>query len=150
MANILDEKDLKILEVLKKDSSLSTQKIAKKTLIPITTVHNRIKKLEKEKIIIRYTVDMDRKKLGKNIFAHILVNVDNRYLKNKNMTQEDLSKKIKKYDIVDGVSIVTGTSDIMVKISVKDIDELNAFLMKNLRDIEGVEKTTTMIVLKEI
>ena len=47
MEPIIDEKDQLILEVLKENSTLSTSKIAKSTKIPITTVHNRIKKLEK-------------------------------------------------------------------------------------------------------
>ena len=72
---MLDNKDLKILEVLKVNSRLSTQKIAKKTLIPITTVHNRMKKLEKEGIIKGYTVILDYKKLGKPILSFILISV---------------------------------------------------------------------------
>ena len=40
----MDEKDEKILRLLKENSKSTTQQIAKKTLIPITTVHNRIKK----------------------------------------------------------------------------------------------------------
>ena len=52
MTYILDDKDKKIIEILKENSRLSTQQISKKTLIPITTVHHRIKKLEKEKIIV--------------------------------------------------------------------------------------------------
>ena len=47
----MDEKDEKILKLLKENSKLTTQQISKKTLIPITTIHNRIKKLEKEGII---------------------------------------------------------------------------------------------------
>jgi DNA-binding Lrp family transcriptional regulator len=71
----LDKKDLQILELLKRDSKLTTSKIAKKTLIPTTTIHNRIKKLEKSGIIKNYTLNLDWKKLGKNITAFILVSV---------------------------------------------------------------------------
>ena len=45
---MLDKSDIKIIEILKENSKLSTQQISKKTAIPITTVHYRIKKLEKE------------------------------------------------------------------------------------------------------
>ncbi|MGM5480563.1 MAG: AsnC family protein, partial [Nanobdellota archaeon] len=40
----LDEKDKAILRLLEQNASLSTRKIAKETLLPITTVHNRIQK----------------------------------------------------------------------------------------------------------
>ena len=53
----VDEKDRKILEVLKEHADYATRQIAKKTGLPITTVHNRIQKLKKEKVIKRFTVD---------------------------------------------------------------------------------------------
>jgi DNA-binding Lrp family transcriptional regulator len=48
--------------MLKNESNCTTRKIAKQTLLPITTIHNRIKKLNKEKIIKRYTIDIDNNK----------------------------------------------------------------------------------------
>ncbi|MBI2546550.1 winged helix-turn-helix transcriptional regulator [Candidatus Woesearchaeota archaeon] len=58
MKETLDEKDLKILEILMEDSSLSTHKISKKTLIPVTTVLNRIRKLKALGVITRYSLDI--------------------------------------------------------------------------------------------
>ena len=77
---MIDEKDLKIISLLKENAKLSMQQIAKKTLIPITTVHNRIKKLEKSGIIKGYTINLDDKKL-QSISAFILVTVDYKFLK---------------------------------------------------------------------
>jgi len=50
----LDDKDWQILEILKDNAKLTSHKISKKTAIPITTVHNRIKKLEMNGIIKKY------------------------------------------------------------------------------------------------
>ena len=52
---MLDKIDQKIINVLREDASLSTHRIAKKTLIPQTTVLNRIIKLKKAGIIKKYT-----------------------------------------------------------------------------------------------
>lgn len=41
----LDDKDGKILEVLQEHAEYTTRQIAKKTLLPATTIHNRIRKL---------------------------------------------------------------------------------------------------------
>ncbi len=146
----IDKKDKIILEVLKEDSSLSSKAIARKTLIPITTVHNRITKLKQEGVIKRYTLELDEKKLGRNIFAHILIKVDNKELKEKGLTQEKLATKIKKERGVDQISIVAGGSDIILKVGVKDIDELNEFVVNKLKDYDGVESTSTMVILKDI
>jgi len=72
----LDKKDLKILEILKENSKLTTSQIYKKTNIPITTVHNRIKKLENLGIIRSYTLKLDYNKLGKPITGFILVTIN--------------------------------------------------------------------------
>lgn len=148
--SIMDEKDKKILELLKENSKLTTQQISKKTLMPITTVHNRIKKLEKDEIIKKYTVELDNKKLGKNIAAYIHIVVDYRLLKESKMSQHELAKKLKQHEVVEEAAMVTGGTDIIIKVRVKDIDELDNFVTKKLRNIDGIEKTQTMVVLNEI
>ncbi|MBW3023085.1 Lrp/AsnC family transcriptional regulator, partial [Candidatus Woesearchaeota archaeon] len=110
----IDKKDLEILEVLKENSRLSTQEISKKTSIPITTVHNRLKHLKKEGVIKKFTVELDYKKVGKPISAFILVGVDYKLLKEIKMSQYQLAKKIKQNEAVEIASMVTGTSDIIV------------------------------------
>ena len=45
---ILDEKDHLILGELKKNGKLSSQQLSKRTRLPISTIHNRIKKLRQE------------------------------------------------------------------------------------------------------
>jgi len=146
---MLNDKDKKILDVLKHNAKLSIQQIAKKTLIPITTVHNRIKKLEKEGIIKGYTVILDNKKLGKNITAFILINVVYN-LPNKKIKQEELAKEIKKFGVVEEINILAGGADIIAKVRTKDIEELNEFVIRRLRSIDGIDKTQTMIVLEEV
>jgi len=148
--SIMDNKDEKILELLRENSKLTTHQISKKTLIPITTVHNRIKKLEKEGIIKKYTVEFDNKKLGKNLAAFIHITVDYKLLKEIKISQQDLAKKIKQNDSVEEAAMVTGLTDIIIKVRVKDIDELDYFVTKHLRNIEGIEKTQTMVILNEI
>ena len=114
--------------------------------MPITTVHNRIKKLEKEKIIKKYTILPDYKKLGKGILSYILVSVMYMLPNGEKISQENLAKEIKKLG-AEEVSIVTGGTDIIVKVRVKDVDELNEFVIKKLRSVDGVDKTQTLIVL---
>ncbi|MCK5282506.1 MAG: Lrp/AsnC ligand binding domain-containing protein [Nanoarchaeota archaeon] len=42
-----------------------------------------------------------------------------------------------------------GGTEIIIKIRVKDIDEMDEFITKYLRNIGGVEKTQTMVILHE-
>ena len=145
----MDEKDERILDVLKENSKLSTQQISKKTSIPITTVHHRIKKLEKDGIIKNYTVVLDNKKIGKAISAYILINVDYKLLKEMKKTQQDLAKKLKLHDAVEESTMVTGETDTLIKVRVKDIDELNKLIDGYIRNLDGVDRTRTLVVLNE-
>jgi Lrp/AsnC family transcriptional regulator for asnA, asnC and gidA len=64
--------------------------------------------------------------------------------------QEDVAKEIKALPGVESVELLTGGTDILAKVRVKDVDELNNFIIRQLRKIEGVDKTQTMVVLSKI
>ncbi len=145
----MDEKDEKILKLLRENSKLTSQQISKKTLVPITTVHNRIKNLEKNGIIKRYTLEVDSRKIGKAIAAYILVTVDYKLLQQLKISQYELTKKLKYCPEVEEAAMITGASDIIIKARVKDMEELNEFVTVELRNIKGVEKTQTAVILNE-
>ncbi|MBL7206165.1 MAG: Lrp/AsnC family transcriptional regulator [Candidatus Aenigmarchaeota archaeon] len=145
----MDKLDEKIIEILKENSKLSTRKISKKLMVPITTVYHRIKRLENNGIIKNYTVSLNYKKLGKCITAYTLIIPDYERLKNDDITPEELVDKIKKNKTIENISLITGRFDIILKIRVNDIEELNRFNNNFLLRIHGISKTETLIVLKE-
>lgn len=144
---MVDKKDLLILSTLKQNSRLSSQQISRITRIPITTVHNRVKKLETLGIIKGYTLVIDHKKIGKELSAYILITVDYKLLKEKGSSQHDLARLLAKNEYVEEVAMLTGVSDIIIRVRVSNIEQLDYFVTKYLRNIDGVEKTQTMIVL---
>ena len=145
---MLDEKDIKILKELKRNGRLSAQEISKRTKIAVTTVFNRIKRMEKSEVIKGYTAVVDEGKTGRNIAAYVSITVDYGLLKRKGMTQQELAHKLRQHEFVDDISIIAGTSDIIVKIRTQDISQLNGFVTKYLRNIEGVEGTQTSVILE--
>ncbi|MFB6088716.1 MAG: Lrp/AsnC family transcriptional regulator, partial [Candidatus Aenigmatarchaeota archaeon] len=60
----MDEKDKKIIEMLKEDGRRPFTQIAEQIGVTETTVRKRVKKLEDGGVIERYTVDVDPSKLG--------------------------------------------------------------------------------------
>ena len=48
------------------------------------------------------------------------------------------------------MNIMVGVTDLLVKVRLKDISELNDFVIKKLREIEGVDKTQTMVVMSSV
>lgn len=145
----MDDKDEQILALLKENSKLRTHQISKKTRIPVTTVHNRIKKMESDGIIKNYTVNLNHKKLGKGMFAFILATVNYAVPSGNKISQESVAKKVKLLG-AEEVLIVTGGTDIVIRMRTSDVEELNTFIVNKLRTVEGIDKTQTMMVLNEI
>ena len=145
----LDEKDYVILDALKHNGRFSSQQISKKTKLPISTVHNRIKKMGQLGVIRGYTVLVDQKRTGM-IGAYVLVVVNYHPPDGSTIDQYELAKEIKQISCVEEVSMTTGATDIVVKVQSKNMDELNEFVTKQLRNFKGVDKTQTLVVLNSI
>lgn len=140
----LDEKDDAIIEVLKHDSSLSIQQIAHKTGIPIATVHHRLKRLKHDGIIKRFTIVLDKSKLGRKMIAYILI---------KAVPKSDhiaLLHHLTKHDFVEDGSAITGEFDLILKVCIADIDELDKFVLKHLRTFNEIAQTQTMIAFQNV
>lgn len=145
----IDEKDKQILEILQEHGDYAVRQIAKKTLLPITTVHHRIQKLKKEKVIKKFTIEVDHEKIGKGFRAYILISVNLPLLKQKKKTQYDLAEEIRSFYFVEGVDIVSGGTDLVASVRVKDVSEFDHVLLGRLQQVEGLEKTQSLIVIHE-
>jgi Lrp/AsnC family transcriptional regulator for asnA, asnC and gidA len=147
MSQILDEKDLQIIEVLREHGEYTTRQIAKKTLIPPTTINNRIRKLKKDGVIKKFTVEIDDKKIGKGFKAYILISANLLILKEKKKTQYDLAKELAKLDFVEKVDIVSGGTDMVATVKVADVEEFDRALLGKIQKIEGIQHTQSLITL---
>jgi DNA-binding Lrp family transcriptional regulator len=150
MKGKIDEKDLLILEILESHAEYTLRQVAKKALLPPTTVLHRIRKLREAGVIRRYTIETDRKKMGKTISAYVLISVDLKILKEKNKTQFDVAKELRRIGQLEKIDIVTGESaDIIVRLHTSDIDEFNKVVLERIQLVDGVSKTTSMIIMSE-
>ncbi len=121
--------------------------LAKKMNAPLSTVHFRIKKLEKEAVIKYYKGEIDWKKAGFSITALILVNVDINLLKSLKRTQDMLMNDLMQILYVRDVYITTSEADLVVKVIAKDPQHLKDILFNYIHSKEGIVNTKTMIVL---
>ena len=116
----LDNKDLKIIEILKNNAREPIKDIAKKTAIRPSTVHQRIQRLIKHNIIEKFTIRLNDKSVGENFIAFMLIKgttsdyINNKFLNNKNVKE---------------VFGVTGEYDVLVKLKFMDVEEFNGFLI---------------------
>ncbi len=137
MKNI-DDIDLKILSILKNDSRTPYTKIAEELKISEAAVRKRIEKLKNEGIIKKFTIEVD---LGEKVQVLILISVLPSY------PNPTIAQAIRKINGIEQVYEVAGEVDIIAIASGRNIHEINRYI-DDIRKIEGIAKTSSMIVLR--
>lgn len=141
----LDEKDFALIEELRKDSKLSEQKLARKTSIPMTTVHNRLRKLRGLGVITGYTIRLDHAKLGRPLIAYVLLKAA------PGADQKRLLAQVAALPLVCEAAIVAGSEfDIVLKARAAGLSELNGFVVEGLRGHKGILDSRMMVSYERI
>ena len=142
MTRLLDELDQSILRRLNADGRTSFRDIARELGISISTVSNRVKRLEHEGIIQGYAPVLDEKRLGYEVLAVIGMQISKGKLLE---VQRRIAKDERTADVFD----VTGEWDSVIVARFRNTRELDAFV-KRLVAMENVERTYTQVVLNVV
>ena len=143
---MLDSTDKKLLYLLQSDCKKTTKELSLKLDLSVTAVYERIKKLEREGIIDKYVVLVNRSKVEKGfvVFCHI---------KLIQHTKEFLSKfetEVVKLKEVLECHHVSGDYDYILKILVKDMDAYRGFLVNKLTTLEHIGSTHSTFMISEV
>ena len=141
MTDMVDGKDKKILEILRKDSRMHTKEIARKTGIPRATVHERIKKMRKEGVIRRFTVLQDYKKLGLPVTCFVMV-----LFEPGGRPMAKVGEDIARLAGVTEVFQVGGDVDLLVKVKGESLEWVGNLVIGKIRALSGVKRTKTITV----
>jgi len=142
----LDKTDLKILKHLQEDGRMSNLDLAQKVGLSATPTFERVKKLEKSKIIKSFHAELDAERLGLGIQTFMLVSLS----QTKGDAVPNFIKQIQEIPEIVECYHVTGSSDYVVKIIVEDIAAYESLAMDKIRHISEISKTTTMVILSTI
>ena len=135
----LDEKDIKLIGILKNNSRTPFRVIARELGLTEGAVRKRVKRLVSRGIIKRFTLDYV---MPGEMRAFILVKTKSP------IPVPEVSRGIAGHPFVEKVAEVTGEYDIVAIARARGVDDINA-LIDYIRSINGVESTYTMIVLRE-
>ena len=73
--SVMDEIDRKILDLLQGNAKLSNAELAESVGLTVSSVHERVKKLERKGVIKGYVAVVDADKLGKPLLAFLRLTV---------------------------------------------------------------------------
>ncbi len=142
----LDNRDIVILRELQANARISNAELARRVHLSPTPCLERVKRLENEGFIERYTTLLDPKKVnaGQTVFVEVTLD------RASETCFADFAKGIETVSAVAECFMVAGGFDYLVKIRVADMDEYRRILGEELTTIPGVAQTHTYVVMERI
>jgi len=140
--DIVDEIDLKIIELLVNNSRLSYRDISKKLNIGLATVSRRIKNLEENRIIKKYTTVLDYSKLGKKCLLCCFIQIKS------GSNVEKLAQQISMYEDVQNICYIAGDFELSIIANCSDQEEAMNFVSQ-ISKIPEVNRVIPHTVFKQ-
>ncbi len=140
MSNEFDSTDEKIMQLLREDSRKSFVDIGVQIGLSESAVRRRVKNLMDSGFIRRFTIEVGT---TNKTSAITFISVDSR------IETDIVCSKLRDLEGVEIIYEITGQYDIAVVIAAPTIADINRSV-DNLRRIEGVSDTNTVIVLRTI
>jgi len=138
----LDEKDLRILEILQSDGRASYSQISRKLGMSEAAIYSRVQKLLKLGVIRGFQAILNPEKLGFNLTAFVAVTA-------QPAKYEDVLKALAEMPEIREIYDVTGDYYCLLKLRTDDRKSL-AEILDRIGSLDGVASTETRIVLRTI
>lgn len=135
----LDKKDFALLEALQQNASQRLEDLAQLVHLAPSSVHDRLRRLQREGIIRNWTIDVDAAELGLGILAFVGITASR--------SCSEIVDDLRSIPFIEEFHSVAGRLCVILKVRVPDTAALLA-LGDRLRSIPGIENTETTIVLK--
>lgn len=139
----IDGIDKKILRALMEDARTPILEIARNVGISGAAIHQRLRKLERSKLLAGSKFIINPKILGYTTMAFIGIYLD------KAISNPEAVKQLKKIPEVIECHYTTGNWSVFIKILCKDNEHLMHLLNKDIQSITGVSRTETFISLQQ-
>ena len=139
----LDGIDKRILKMLMENSRRPILEIAKNIGISGAAIHQRLRKLESQNLIIGSSIIVNTKVLGFTTMAFIGIFLD------KATYNKTVVNQLKEIPEILECHYTTGDWSVLAKLICKDNEDLMEILTKKIQTIQGVSRTETYISLEQ-
>tara|TARA_B100001971_G_C17946153_1_gene410183 strand:+ start:229 stop:651 length:423 start_codon:yes stop_codon:yes gene_type:complete len=140
MYDMVDQIDEKIIKALKENSRKTYVEIGKAVGLSEGAVRNRVQSLINTGTIRKFTVEVAP---SIRVRSLTMISVD------PSVPTYTISKKVEDLSGIESIYEVTGEYDIICVVSQRDIEGLNQTI-EEIRKLDGVAKTNTVIVLRTL
>ncbi len=139
----MDKLDYQILNELRKNARQTASDISKNIHLSVSTVIERIKKMEKSGLIQSYTAITDDAKLGNDVTVLMEISMEHpRY-------NDEFIQRVNDNANIIACYYLTGEFDFLLKICCKSSNHLEQ-IHNHIKDCPGVRLTRTHYVLRTV
>jgi DNA-binding Lrp family transcriptional regulator len=135
----MDETDGRLIELLRENARAPTAGLARSLGLSRTTVQSRLERLERSGVIAGYTVRLSEAHERAQIHAYVMMTVSQK-------RAAAVTAAIRRLPTVRSLQSVSGPFDLIARAVAPSVAEMDT-LIDTLGAIEGVERTTSSIVL---
>lgn len=143
---ILDELDRQILTELQRDARVANAELARRLNLSPPAVHARVRRMEEQGYVRGYTALLDRERLGFDMLCFIQISLQLHQIEQVNQFRSTIQQLPEVLEC----HHVTGAYDYLLKIAVRNRQELERLVMEKLTPIPGVARIHTSLVFSEI
>ncbi len=136
----VDRTDLAIIAELTADSRLSIRTLADRVHISRSAANSRVQKLVAAGVIKGFTTRVDRKSLGLNVTAIVIVRVGS-------TPWPEIAARLAELPYVESVLAVSGDIDLIVTVNASDHDHLSEVILREIHELPGVVSTRSHVIL---
>ncbi len=144
--NTLDKLDIKILQHLQHDASLSNARLSELVNLSPSQSHRRVKRLEQEGYIDQYVALLNHKKLGITVHAIVIIKIK----KVDPESKKSFKALIESYDMITECWAVSGEKDVLLKIVAPSLDDYSDFVSEKVFSIPGVISAESYLLLDKM
>jgi len=142
----LDHTDLKILSLLQEDGRMSNQELAERVFLSPSSCLRRVRLLEENGVIARYSAMLDTAALGLEVDAFVQVTMR----RDVERWHENFSTSLRAWPEVVGSYIITGEANYLLRVRARSLKHFSAFILEKLYKTDGVLDIRSNIVLQTI
>jgi len=145
MPSELDTIDLKILNLMQQDASLSTAELAERVGLSQSPCWRRIQRMREEGYIKSQVVIVDRLKLG----YHMQMFAQMKMARLSDAERADFVRAVQNIPEILECYTVFGEMDVMLKIIAPDVTWYQEFIFSTLLKLPGVQDVRSIVTLVE-
>lgn len=142
----LDAIDLRILQELQQDGRLSNVRLSERINLSPSPCLARVRELEKSGVVDRYVAILNPDLSGLPISVFIQVSLE----KQQEQNLEHFEKMMHAYPNVMECYLMSGDSDYLIRVVMRDIAALQEFIVQKLSTIDGVANIQSSFALKQV